>query len=194
LQASGRFDIGPRRFLLGLFTVACVGRFALPALLDPTFFNPVAHHAERIYFLPTTHLATVALGALMANSASDRERRVSLAILVAYAVVSAWFFGPTHAGFLLGGGLLLLFVPRVTAPRFAAPVLFSIAGASLWIYLTHLELRDGLAHFGLVMPPLVAVPVALAFGVLVWKLWGRSIDVARRMLGRAAPAVAADAI
>ena len=38
LKAVGGFQIGLRRFLLGFFALACLGRFLLPRVLDPDFF------------------------------------------------------------------------------------------------------------------------------------------------------------
>ncbi|MDB5424052.1 MAG: hypothetical protein JWQ29_1468, partial [Phenylobacterium sp.] len=74
LKAAGLFRIGIRQFLFGLFAIGCAGRFLLPQAMDPDFFRRTADAVGRVAFLPTTHLATVVLGALIATSKDTRER------------------------------------------------------------------------------------------------------------------------
>jgi amino acid adenylation domain-containing protein len=189
LKLGGGFGIGRRRFLWALFALGCVGRFVLPWTLDHHFFQP-SHHRDIVYLLPTTHLATVMLGGL-ATTLETRRQRLWLATTVfVYALASGWCFGPNQALFLLIGGGLLLSRPRLAAPSSLSTLVASLAGASLWIYLSHMIVRDGLRHLGL-PSPLVGVIIALAVGVGAWMLWTRAVVVARRWIRRA-PAMAAE--
>jgi amino acid adenylation domain-containing protein len=184
VKAGGWFDLGRRRFLLILFGLACLGRFVLPIFLDDQF---LARHADAfglVAVLPTTHLATFVLGGLIAASVSRSEKLQAAVILVAYAVASAYFYGQGRAGFILIGGLLLLALPRVRLPRAAAPTAFALAGASLWIYLSHTLVRDALALIGLRGPPVLILVIALAAGVGFWTLWSRGIGLINRHLRR----------
>jgi amino acid adenylation domain-containing protein len=184
LKASHRFDIGRRRFLLILFAIACLGRFVLPIFLDDKFLSAQADTFGRVALLPTTHLATFVLGALMAASVSRAEKLQSALLLVAYAGLSAYFYGSARMVFILGGGFLLLYLPRVQLPRLGSPTVFALAGASLWIYMSHMLLRQVLAAIGLTGPPALLMVIALAAGVGFWTLWSRGIGIINRRLRR----------
>lgn len=184
MKAGGWLDIGRRRFLLALFGVACLGRFVLPIFLDDQF---LARHADAfglVAVLPTTHLATFVLGGLIAASVSRAEKLQTAAIVIAYAALSFYFYGQGRAGFILVGGALLLALPRVRLPRVVAPVTFALAGASLWIYLSHILVRDVLAMIGLKGPPLLLLVIALAAGVGFWTIWSRVIGLINRHVRR----------
>jgi len=189
LQLAGRFDLSLRRLLAALFVVGCIARFGAPLLwgaVDP----------RATYYLPTTQFATFVLGAMIAVAASDRERGGLAVVLVVYSAATAWFWGPGPAAFALAGGLLLLFLRQVKLPRLAAPAVLSVAGASLWIYLTHMLLRDGLRRLGLpdhnALAVALGVALALATGVAAWRA-SRWVGEAwrRRFPPASAPAPAA---
>lgn len=184
LKAADAFAIGRRTFLLILFGIACLGRFVLPIFLDPQFLSAQANPFGLIAVLPTTHLATFVLGGLIAASASRAEKLQTAPLLLTYAVLSGYFFGEGKAVFLLGGGLLLLCLPRVRLPRFAAPAAFALAGASLWIYVSHIPLRDVLTAVGVKAPPSILLALALVVGVGLWTLWSRGIGLVNRHLRR----------
>lgn len=184
MKAAGGFDIGRRRFLLTLFGVACLSRFVLPIFLDGQFLAARADAFGLVAVLPTTHLATFVLGGLIAASMSRAEKLQTAAILVAYVALSAYFYGQGRAGFILVGGALLLALPRVRLPRVAAPVAFALAGASLWIYLSHVLVRDALALIGLKGPPLLLLAIALGAGVGFWTIWSRVIGLINRHVRR----------
>jgi hypothetical protein len=69
----------------------------------------------------------------------------------------------------------------------------AVAGASLWIYLTHMGLRDGLGHLGLHPPPVLMVVAGLGAGVAIWKAWRWLNRTLRLLWGQAAPAPAIEA-
>jgi len=190
LKAVGGMKIGPRRFLYGLFAIGCVGRFIFPWFLDHGFYSPV-HHRDMIYMLPTTHLATLVLGGLAATAASREERRWLIPVVLVYAAFSGWCYGPAQ-GVFLAGGLLLVATPRLRMPKWASAAVFALAGASLWIYLTHMIVRDGLRHIPGLGAPLLGFVLAMAFGVGFWMLWRRGAALLAQALKRPSP-VTADA-
>lgn len=193
IHALRRFDVGRWGFLWGLFALGCVGRFVVPGLIDPTIFTAGPPHVA-VDFLPTTHLATFVLGGLVACAETAAERRRVLLAVVAYALASVPFYGPGQAVFTVASGLLLMFRPRVAMPQLAAVVVFAVAGGSLWIYLTHMMVRDGLTQAGLTVPPLVGVALALSVGALVWKAWSWAMARARDAFGRVPSQPATDAV
>lgn len=192
LKAVGGLRIGVRRFLYAVFAVGCVGRFIFPWFLDPGFYAPVLHR-EIIYMLPTTHLATLALGGLAATAASRDERRRLIPVVLAYAAASAWCFGPSQGAFL-ACGLLLVTAPRLRLPTWVSTAVFSLAGASLWIYLTHMLVRDGLRRIPMLSEPVLGFLLALAFGIGFWMLWRRGAGLLGQLTKRAVPATADAAV
>ena len=180
LKAAGRFGIGRRAFLLGLFALSCLGRFALPAVWDPRFFGGFYDGFVVANYLPTTHLPTLLLGALIATAVSWRDKLLLAPLIVVYALASAYFYGSGPGLYFLLGSLLVVALPRVSVPRAIAPAVFALAGASLWIYLSHMLLRDGLGKFGLDGSPPANVVVALAVGVGLWSGWSVVLGYANR--------------
>jgi amino acid adenylation domain-containing protein len=189
-QAAGRFDIPLRRLLWGLFSVGCVARFATPILLNPAVLTQPVLDPTATYFLPTTHFATVMLGALIATASEKPERLRLAALLVAYSGATAWLYGPGAAAFALGGGMLLLFLPQVRLPRLAAPLVLAVAGASLWIYLTHMLVRDALGKIGIAPDNLLVLALAVACGVGLWRGWRWVSEHLRPHLARLTPRAA----
>lgn len=184
LKAANAFGLGRWRFLLILFGVACLARFVLPIFLDGQFLSAHANPFGLVAVLPTTHLATFVLGGLIAASVSRAEKLQTAPLLIVYALLSAYFFGEGKAVFLLGGGLLLLALPRVRLPRFASPAAFALAGASLWIYVSHIPLRDVLTAIGVKLPPMLLLALALAVGIGAWTAWSWGIGLVNRHLRR----------
>jgi amino acid adenylation domain-containing protein len=144
------------RFLLPFLFVEDFGR----GVLDPlSFFN----HA------PTTHMATFALAAL-AGFLAGRRRLVILAVTLVYVAASAVFYGVGDAIGIAPVAALLLFVPRVSLPRFLSWPIYMVAGSSLFIYLIHFKV---LAVFNRLppMPTLYVWIAALIAGVIAWSAW-----------------------
>ena len=112
----------------------------------------------------------VALGYLAARATSLRQRLVVSALA---PVCTVGFFGePVRELVIVGGLLLVLWVPRVVLPRPVVRLIGPIASASLFIYLTH----------WVVYPPLdadhdvLAALLSVAVGVAAWQSyeWLRS--------------------
>ncbi|EFQ82550.1 AMP-binding enzyme [Aeromicrobium marinum DSM 15272] len=93
-------------------------------------------------------------------------QRVLLSGVLALAPVG--FFGEPQREVLVGAGLLaLLWVPRVPLPRIAALLVGQLAGASLFVYLTHWQVYP---HLEDVSPP-AAVAASFVVGVAAWRGW-----------------------
>jgi acyl-coenzyme A synthetase/AMP-(fatty) acid ligase len=76
-------------------------------------------------------------------------------------------FDELHRGLVVTAGVLVLvWLPRLPVPAGTERIVSAVAGASLWIYLTHWHVFPWvMAH----APPGAAVAASLAVGVGVWK-------------------------
>ncbi|HEX5379642.1 MAG TPA: amino acid adenylation domain-containing protein [Phenylobacterium sp.] len=184
LEASKRFDIGLRPFLFSLFGLACLTRFVLPAAWNPQFFGGFANTFVLETVAPTTSIATVLLGAMIATAAGGREKLILAPVVAVYAALTAYFYGVGPAIFIAAGSGLLLALPRLRVPRALSPVFLGLAGASLWIYLSHMVLRDALYAVGMGVVPWVMYGLALATGFGLWTAWSQVIAFANRRLRR----------
>jgi amino acid adenylation domain-containing protein len=181
------------RFTLAMFALGCVGRFVAPALFIPDFFTHGAPHFTPVNYLPTTHLSTVMLGAFIAMAHTNRARLGVLALLMGYAGLTAWFYGPYGAGVIVAAGVLILAVKRLPLPRLLTALVLTLSGASLFIYLTHFQFRSVLLRLGAPDVPALHLAVALVGGVLAWAAWIRVSAWASRLLRRA-PSVEPQAV
>ena len=110
-----------------------------------------------------------ALGWLVAVARGRAVR--ALVVAVALAAVPGFFGEPARDLVVMAGLLLLVCVPRLPGPRRATAVVGALAGASLYIYLTHWQVYLPLAERG--GSPWVGLAASLVVG---WALW-RLVDV-----------------
>lgn len=171
----------PERAIFILFLLAVAARFGLPILADPDFLRSGAEPLDVVNYLPSTHLATFVLGALLAMLLRDGKPWLLLLLLI-YAAVSAKLYGPGEATALAVAGLLLIFMPRLPMPRFAARVVYLIAGASLFIYMTHFAFASAARLAGIEALGL-HFAIAIVGGVASWLAWNRALPVASSWLG-----------
>jgi hypothetical protein len=101
-----------------------------------------------------------------AQRADTPARRALLGAAVAVAVPGT-FGGPGHDLVVALGLALVVWVPALAVPALLHRVLTTLAGASLWIYLTHWMVLDRLWGRA---PAEVTAVVALAVGVAVWRI------------------------
>ncbi|MBW3669544.1 MAG: AMP-binding protein, partial [Actinobacteria bacterium] len=140
-------------FAVGVLALGLLVRFDVPGM-------PFVTHPVRRAHLLLWLFAVGWLAALVSSSV----QRVALSGVAAVAVVG--FFGDgAREGLVLAGMLVLVWVPWVAVPRPLGRVVAAVAGASLYIYLTHWAVYPRLLDH---VPPLVATVGALAFGVAVW--------------------------
>jgi hypothetical protein len=167
----------PMSFVLALLAIGAALRFVLPALLDPDYLRTGIAADGVLAHLPTTHFATLALGMCMSQVRSLRAKASMAAVMLAFALGLA-LTGESQAwAMVLVFGTLLLFVPRLPLPRGLDLLVLTLSGASLFVYLTHVQIA------GQVLRPL-GVPEAsvllwlltLGSGVLLWQAWQRLAD------------------
>ncbi len=116
----------------------------------------------------------VAIG-LAAAQARTRAQRVLVAVL---AVTGAWnFFGDDlQRQAVLTTGLLILLMPcAIPVPAVVATMVRYLAGASMWIYLTHWQVYPAIEAAG---HPALAVLASLIVGILAHAIY-RIIQIAR---------------
>jgi acyl-CoA synthetase (AMP-forming)/AMP-acid ligase II len=126
----------PFRFALGVLAVATVARLAEVGWR--------AGATERYTILVVAFF--FALGWAGARATTTRERWLVTALAV---VMTVGFFGQPHREVIvLGGFLLMLWVPHVAVPAPLARAAGVLAGASLFIYLTHWQVYPPLEDAG----------------------------------------------
>ncbi len=115
-------------------------------------------------YTPGVVLWCFALGWVAARSRTAWQR---VAVLVAAAAAYAGFFGDPGRELLIVAGLAaLLWLPNVRVPRLLAPAVTVLAGASLFVYLTHWQVYPYLE----MDHPVLALLASLAVGVAYWWL------------------------
>lgn len=123
--------------------------------------------------VPHRVLWLVALGVLLARVTTWRGRAaVSAAALVA---VPGFFGEPERDAVVVLGILMVAWLPALTVPAVVARVVGVLAGASLYVYLTHFQVYMPLQEAG--VGPGASVVASLLVGIGAWA----AVDVAGRM-------------
>lgn len=133
--------------------------------------------------IPERYTPTVIVWCFLAGwtaaTASTARQRVIAGLLV--TVGTAGFFGdPAREAVVIGGVITLLLWPTVRMPRQVVKSAGVLAGASLFIYLTHWQVYPHLE----VEHPVLGLVASLAVGVLVWRGWDAITAQARRVVSR----------
>jgi acyl-CoA synthetase (AMP-forming)/AMP-acid ligase II len=115
-----------------------------------------------------------------AARASSRAQRLLLSAVPVLTLPGFWPTMPGRELTIIGGVLLLIWVPTLPVPARAARALSIVATASLFTYLTHfvvyphvMDLSSGLA-----------VLASLAVGLAYWHVWTRTGAVTRTLWSR----------
>ncbi|GAA3856978.1 AMP-binding protein [Amycolatopsis tucumanensis] len=87
----------------------------------------------------------------------------------AMLLVSDYFFDPRREALILAGLLLLVLTPRLPLPKPLARTAGLLAGASLYIYLTHYAVYPALLPY---LPPAAVVAACLGAGLAAWLATG----------------------
>ncbi|MGW4929850.1 AMP-binding protein [Agromyces sp. NPDC004153] len=142
----------PWAFALALLAATLGLRFALVGI--------DAHGVER--YAVATVLWCLVLGWAVARADTVRKRLLVSAVAVAATV---GFFGdPVREGVVITGILLLVWAPSLRMPRPLVPVVRLLAGASLFIYLTHWVVYPPWEQSA----PWLGTLLSLAVGVAAW--------------------------
>jgi hypothetical protein len=113
-----------------------------------------------------------------ANVARTRRQRLLLSLLP--LLLLPGFLDNLVREALVGAGLLaLIWVRSVTLPRVVIPVLATLAGASMYIYLTHFDIYRATPW-----PP-ANLALGVGLGIAMWHAAGRVEQLLRRHLAAA---------
>lgn len=145
----------PFGFALVGLTIALIARFAIAG---------VQAEYVQLYTGPVV-VWLIALGWLVAR-ADTTSRRVLVSVI---AAASSWgFFGdPLREAILAGGLLTLVWMPAVRTPRWMVPAVTALAGASMFIYLTHWQVYPPFEQSA----PWIGTLLSLAVGVIAWRVY-----------------------
>jgi hypothetical protein len=182
-----RFRSGQDAAILTLFVccgVGLIGRDVAPYLFGLRFHAEAGHDYTPFHHLPTSHIATFALAALSTTVTGVRKLLLA-GVFAGYALAGLSAYGPVATTFLTVGGLWIMFLPKMPVPKLVAPLLYNVAGASMFIYLLHNPLKDVTDHFGKV-PAVLECAAAIAASVAAWRLWNLGAQVLPRLLARLA--------
>lgn len=148
----------PFVFALAVLGGALAVRFAVA--------GPSAEYVER-YAAPVV-LWLVALGWLVARADTTARR---LLVSVAAVAGTAGFFGePWREAIVAGGILILIWVRTIPLPRFAVPLVVTIATASLFVYLTHWQVYPPFEQSA----PWLGTLLSFVVGVLAYRVYVRA--------------------
>src|SRR5690606_11569536 len=127
------------------------------------------------------------LGWLGARATTPRRR---VLVSVAALVLVVDFFGqPGREAIVLGGLALILWLPRIPCPRALGRVAMTLAGASLFIYLTQWQVYPPLEDAGHpVAAMLAAFAVGIGYGAVMAPLQHRVGAIVRGSRSRRTPA------
>ncbi|MFT4054620.1 MAG: AMP-binding protein [Novosphingobium sp.] len=145
----------PMTFCTTLLVVATVGSWLAERVWDTSY---IFHRT------PVWYLWTVAAGMLMASARDMRSRAtamaaVSVAVLVHHGFTSA-------SAYILGGAALLLFGTSIKVPPVAKSIVSEVAGSSMFMYLSHYQVRSLVIRLFHGPKPWIALSVAIGFGIV----------------------------
>lgn len=155
LRFVDRLERGaPFAFALTVLAVALAVRFAVVGLH--------AEYVERYTAVAVFWL--IALGWL-ASRATTTARRLVVSIIA--IVSSVGFFGdPLREAIVAVGIVVLVWLPTLRLPRRIVPVIATLAGASLFIYLTHWQVYPPFEQSA----PWLGTLLSLLVGVVAWRV------------------------
>lgn len=165
------------------FGLLLLGASWLISVIVPLLIDP-----DRTWKLvPYMYLWLMAFGWCAAYSRNDRERVVTSIALVILNAIDVYF----HVGLVIHwwtvvGGLAIIWLDEIPIelPRLVMEALIGAAGASLFIYLTHLSFVHVLRIVWKDCPPIVLVGWAMLGGFFVWKGWNETSRLALLVLRR----------
>lgn len=157
----------------GLLALTLLGRFDL-VTFGPTPEPLLAPHRVAWCFV---------LGWCIARADRMWSRA---AVSVVTLLVVPGFFGETSRDVVVVLGLLALTWCRTVAvPRWSTAAIGTLAGASLYIYLTHYQVFLPLADHG--VPPVLGVLASFAVGIAMWRLADPLVERLLRPSRRSVP-------
>lgn len=160
-QLERRWPFG---FALVSFAVALGARFVVA--------GAHAEYVER-YSVPVV-VWLIALGWLVARA--DTTARRALVSVLAVASSVGFFDDWLREAILASGALVLIWVPAVRVPRWLVPTVAALAGASMFIYLTHWQVYPPFEQSA----PWLGTLLSLTLGFIAWRGYTLVSDRVRR--------------
>lgn len=153
-----------RRYPVLTCTVFLAGAMALSWAVDQVWDTNYIFHRTPIWYL-----WTVAAGMLIA-SVKDARSRISVIAIVTFAVIL--HHGSTSAtAYIVGASAILLFWPEILVPWQVKTLIAEIASSSMFIYLSHFQVKSLLIRFLGQSMPWLALFVAIAFGIVFSRIY-----------------------
>lgn len=138
-----------------LIVVAMVMSWAVDQVWDTNYL----YHRTPIWYL-----WAVGAGMLMA-AARDLPSRVLAITIVAVAVLMHHGF-TSATGYIMGASALLLFWPEISVPFMAKAIVAEIAASSMFMYLSHFQVKSLVIRLFHVPMPWLALCGAIGFGII----------------------------
>jgi hypothetical protein len=113
---------------------------------------------------PIWYLWTVGAGMLMACARDLQSRVLAMAIVTAAVLPHHGF--TSASGYILGGSALLLFWPEITVPSPVKTIASEIAGSSMFMYLSHYQVKALVVRLFHDPRPWSALFIAIAVGII----------------------------
>jgi len=118
---------------------------------------------------PIWYLWTVGAGMLIASARDLRDRLLAMAVVTA-AVVE--HHGLTSASaYITGGVSLLLFLPEISVPMRVKTVISEIAASSMFMYLSHYQVKSLIIRLFHGPMPWLALFSAIGFGIILARVY-----------------------
>ena len=135
---------------------------------------------------PIWYLWTIAAGMLMASAREWPSRVLAMGIL---AVAILMHHGLTSAsGYMVSASALVLFWPEIVVPAFAKTIVAEIAASSMFMYLSHDQVRSLVTRLFHGPMPWIALFGAIRFVIVLsrsyHRLEGKTRDFGRMHVGR----------
>ena len=145
------------------FGLIFLGISALIALVMPYIWN-ADHLFNRV---PHMQLWYFALGWFIFHSPEKNQKIFAgiVCVLLPLATVE------TYSWLLTICSLMLIFLPKIKFIRPLHKLIYTLAGASFFIYISHFQFRSIVHKTGLTEYPQLDVIAGLAGGILIWHFW-----------------------
>lgn len=160
------------------FGIALLVTSWLASLIVPFFWDTSSLY-DRV---PHVTLWVMAIGWCIAYADTGAKKAATTAAFLFMYIISTWYnrqdLGEPY--FAVPLVLVLIWVSRFSLPRFSIPTINNVAGASLFIYITHGQFHSLLKKIMTEPPPVLSVVFALFGGVLVWWGWDHITRIVRR--------------
>jgi len=167
-----------RAFLYGMIFL---GVSWLASVIIPRFWD-----TDYLYHrVPHMQLWLFAVGWCAAYSATTREKLILSATLLCLSAIS-FLFGHGIAWDTVVASLAIAWFVEIPAqlPLRLVRVISAVAGASLFIYLTHFQFNALIHKLWTDEPPLLSVATAILGGFFVWKAWNYVSRIALGWFGK----------